>query len=252
MVRQRRLCGLLGAAWPLFVHCAPVEVVAPARAADGIAAPEEAPFARPSPAADPSATKPVAREAESTRSLMEFIGIGRGERVADLGAGVGYSLSSMADAVGPAGVVYARHDPRVLVAPARPGAPTEREGSLPDNIVLMTTPDSAPFSAEARQLDRVTLLFAYENLVASGRDRHAFNRAVFAALAPEGVYVVAGHGAAGADAEAARAGRVDEGRVRREVETAGFVFVEAAQLLPSTATADVATSQYVLQFRRPK
>ena len=40
---------------------------------------------------------------------------------------------------GPSGVVYSRHDPRVLVAPARPGAPAEREGLLPDNIVVMST-----------------------------------------------------------------------------------------------------------------
>lgn len=248
--RTRR--GLLGAAWPLFVHCAPVEVATPPRAADAIAAPEEAP-SRPSSAADPSAARPAAREAKPSRSLMEFIGIGRGERVADLGSGTGYSILLMSDAVGPSGVVYARHDPRVLVAPARPGAPTEREGSLPDNIVLMTTPDSAPFSAAARDLDLVTLLFAYEDLVASGRDRLAFNRAVFAALAPGRSYVIAGHGApAGSTVDAARAGRVDDRLVRREVEAAGFVFVEAAQLLPSTAAPDAAPSQYVLQFRRPR
>jgi predicted methyltransferase len=249
-VGRQRLCGLLGAAWPLFVHCAPVEVVPPPRAADAIAAPEEAPSVRPSPAA---AAKPTAHEAEPTRSLMEFIGAGRGERVADLGSGAGYSLSSLSDAVGPSGVVYARHDPRLLVGPARPGAPTEREGTLPDNIVVMTTPLSAPFSAAARDLDRVTLLFAYEDLVASGRDRLAFNRAVFGALAPEGLYVIAGHGAAaGAGVDAARAGRVDEELVRTEVEAAGFFFVEGAQLLPSTAPAGSATSQYVLEFRRPK
>lgn len=241
---------MLGAVWPLSVHCAPVEVVTPPRAADAIAAPEEAP-----PIANPSssAAAPTAREAQPTRRLMEFIGIGRGERVADLGSGAGYSLSIMSEAVGPSGVVYARHDPRLLVAPARPGAPTEREGTLHDNIVVMTTPLSAPFSAAARDLDRVTLLFAYEDLVASGRDRRAFNRAVFAALAPEGIYVVAGHrAAAGAGVDAARAGRVDEGLVRREVEAAGFVFMEAAQLLPSTAAPGAASSQFVLEFRRPK
>jgi predicted methyltransferase len=252
-VGQRRLCGLLGAACALFVHCAPAEVVPPPRAADAISAPEEAPFVRRAPAGDAKAVGAGARAPEPTRSLIEFIRAGRGERVADLGSGAGYSLSSLSEAVGPSGIVYSRHDPRLLVAPARPGAPAERVGTLPDNIVVMATPLSAPFAAAARDLDRVTLLFAYEDLVASGRDRVAFNRAVFGALAPEGVYVVAGHGApAGAGVDAARAGRVDEGLVRREVEAAGFVFVEAAQLLPSTAARDAATSQYVLEFRRPK
>lgn len=183
---------------------------------------------------------------------MGFIGIGRGERVADLGSGAGYSILRMADAVGPSGVVYSRHDPRVLVAPARRGAPAEREGTLPDNIVVMTTPDSAPLGSMARDLDLVTVLFAYDELVASGRDRLAFNRAVFAALAPERFYVIAGHGApAGEGAAAARTGRLDEGLVRSEVEAAGFVFVEGAQLLASTATPGATTSQWLLKFRRP-
>jgi predicted methyltransferase len=80
----------------------------------------------------------------------------------------------------------------------------------------------------------------------------AFNRAVFAALAPDRFYVVAGHGSpAGNGAAAARAGRVDEGFVRSEVEAAGFAFVEAAELLASTATPGATTSQWLLKFRRP-
>jgi predicted methyltransferase len=248
--QRQWLCHLLAAASPLVVHCAPAEVVAPPRAAGSIAAPEEAPLA--SPLAEPIAPAGAAPSGKPARSLMEFIGIGRGERVADLGSGAGYSILRMADAVGPSGVVYSRHDPRVLVAPARPGAPAEREGLLPDNIVVMSTPDSAPLATAARDLDLVTVLFAYDGLVASGRDRLAFNRAVFAALAPERFYVIAGHGApAGTSVEAARAGRVDEGFVRREVEAAGFAFVEAAQLMASNASPGATPSQWLLKFRRP-
>jgi predicted methyltransferase len=186
--------------------------------------------------------------------LLEFLGIGRGERVADLGSGRGYSIERMAAAVGPAGVVYARHDPRVLVAPAVREAAAERAGTLPENIVVMPTPESTPFSAAARDLDLVTLLFSYHDLVAGGSDRLAFNRAVFEALAPERLYVIAEHAApSGVGVEAARAGRVEERLVRADVEAAGFVFVEAAQFSASTAHADGgAPSQYLLKFRRPK
>ena len=241
---------LVGSAALLLAHCAPVEVVAPARDASAAQAPEGAPAARSSVAAERGAGEVGHDAAESTRDLMEFIGIGRGERIADLGAGAGYSILHMAEAVGPSGVVYTRHDPRPLSAPAKPGATTEHEGTLPENIVVMSTPDSAPFSAAARDLDLVTLLFAYSDLVEHGRDRLAFNRAVFAALAPDRFYIVASHDPS--PQAAGGAGRVGEELVRRDVEAAGFVFVEAAQLLPSNAHAEAASSQYVLKFRKPK
>jgi predicted methyltransferase len=247
---RRSVCLLFGA-WPLLVHCAPVEVVAPPRgAADVISAPEELP----APASPAASTPGQPPRAVRERSLVEFLGIGRGERVADLGSGGGYSIEQMAAAVGPSGVVYTRQDPRILVAPAVPGVAAERAGTLPENVVVIRTPDSAPVGAATRNLDLVTLLFSYHGLVARGQDRLAFNRAVFTALAPDRFYVVAEHAAPpGAGIEAARAGRVDECLVRADVEAAGFVFVEAAQLSVSTAhPAGTARSQYVLKFRRPK
>jgi predicted methyltransferase len=248
---RRSVCALLCGAWPLLTHCAPVAGPPPPRSsADVLAAPEER--AAPESLAAASSSGQPARTAE--RSLLEFLGIGRGERVADLGSGTGYSIERMAAAVGPTGVVYARHDPRVLVAPAVRQAAAERAGTLPENIVVMRTPDSAPFSAAARSLDLVTLLFAYHDLVAAGRDRLAFNRAVFAALAPDRLYVIAEHAApSGVGVEAAPAGRVEERLVRADVEAAGFVFVEAAQFSASTTHPDgAAPSQYLLKFRRPK
>lgn len=242
---------LLAGAWPLVAHCSPVAAVAPPRGAvDALAAPEER--AAPIASEAASSSRQPARQVE--RSWVEFLGIGRGERVADLGSRSGYSIERMAAAVGPSGVVYARHDPRVLVAAAVPEAAAERVGTLPENVVVMQTPDSAPFSAAARNLDLVALLFSYHDLVARGRDRLAFNRAVFAALAPDRLYVIAEHAApSGAGMEAARAGRVEERLVRADVEAAGFEFVEAAQLSASTAQpGGVAQSQYLLKFRRPQ
>jgi predicted methyltransferase len=243
---------LLGSAWPLLTHCAPVEEVAEPRSAkDAISAPEE--HAAPSSAVAASIAGRTART-EAERSLIEFLGIGRGERVADLGSGTGYSIERIAAAVGPSGVVYARHDPRVLVAPAVREAAVERAGTLPENIVVMQTPDSEPFSAAARSLDLVMVFFSYHDLVSRWHDRLAFNRAVYAALAPDRLYVIAEHAArSGVGVEAAAAGGVEERLVRADVAAAGFVFVEAAQLSASTVQPGGATqSQYLLKFRRPK
>jgi predicted methyltransferase len=174
--------------------------------------------------------------------------------VADLGSGVGYSIERMAAAVGPSGLVYARHDPRVLVAPAVRDVAAQRAGTLPENLVVMHTPDSAPLGAATRNLDLVTLLFSYHDLVARGHDRLSFNRAVFAALGPDCHYVIAEHAApSGSGVGAARSGRVEEQLVRDEVAAAGFVFVEAAQLSASASDPDAAAhGQYLLKFRRPK
>ncbi|HTV18047.1 MAG TPA: hypothetical protein VMG12_05235 [Polyangiaceae bacterium] len=240
--------------WPwiasvLVLRCAPVEVVAPARDTSATLA-AESPGASPAVAGE-SSPRGARDSGEPARDLMQFIGIGRGERVADVGVGDGDTIRRMAEAVGPSGVVYTRHDPRRLSAPAKPGASTEHEGILPENVVLMSTPDSAPFSAVARDLDLVTILFSYADLVAQGRDRLVFNRAVFAALAPERFYIIAAHGRSPASS-APGEGQVDEALVRRDVEAAGFVFVEAAWLAPSTEPSDVASTRYVLKFRRPK
>jgi len=244
--------GLLGGGGLLLAHCAPVEVVAPPQDAAGEISAPEARAAQGSAVATSRSMPPARAGAE--RSLLEFLGIGRGERVADLGSGAGYSIERLAAAVGPSGVVYARHDPRLLVAPAVREAAAERVGTLPQNIVMMETPDSAPFSAAAWSLDLVTLLFSYHDLVARGGDRLAFNRAVFTALAPDRFYVIAEHAAPpGAGVEAAGAGRIEERLVRADVEAAGFEFVEAAQLSAASADpGDGARSQYLLKFRRPR
>ena len=57
-----------------------------------------------------------------------------------------------------------------------------------------------------------------------GVDRAAMNRAVFAALKPGGVYVVADHsGRAGSGiSEAGTLHRIEEAFLRREIESAGF------------------------------
>jgi predicted methyltransferase len=189
---------------------------------------------------------------------LDFLGIGRGERIADVGSSPADLIERMADAVGPTGEVYARHDPRVLVAPARRGAAARREGTLPDHVIVMDTPDSAPFSARAKNLNLVTMLYAYHDLVSRGTDRLAFNRAVFEALAPGGVYVIAEHAAApGAGVAEVREGRVEERIIREDVEAAGFAFVEAAELSssrarPSAAGTQPGPGQLLLKFRRTR
>jgi predicted methyltransferase len=92
-------------------------------------------------------------------------------------------------------------------------------------------------------------------VVAAGRDRQKLNTAVYRALVPGGVYVIADHAAApGAGIAAARQeNRIEDRIVRSEVQAAGFEFVEAADFISNAvSSADRSPDgQYLLKFRRP-
>ena len=218
----------------------------------------------PAVAPEPNASASVAAaspgvDAQKGFHLVDFVGLGRGDRIADLGPGGGYSIAPFAEAVGPFGAVYVRHDPRTLQAlPSQQGSDVT-ESAIPTNVIRMDTPLEAPFSPEAKNLDYVTLLFTYHDLVAEGRDRHGFNAAVFHALKPGGGYIVVEHAprpkaepGAGQDGS-----RVDAAVVRADVEAVGFRFVEAADFFtppaagPAGTERTAETSQYVLKFQKP-
>jgi len=95
------------------------------------------------------------------------------------------------------------------------------------NVVSLVRDFDDPLPAEVRDLDLVTFNFNYHDLAWIGTDRAKMNRALFAALKPGGVYIVADHsGRAGTGiSEAKSLHRVEEALVRREVEAAGFRFV---------------------------
>jgi predicted methyltransferase len=181
--------------------------------------------------------------------MIDFFQIGRGDRVADLGGLSGYSLAPIRRAVGPSGVVYVR---RRLPPPSDPADSSANDlGTL----VWMNTPDEAPLIKDATRLNAVTLLFAYHALVAAGRDRQKVNAAVFRALVPGGVYIIADNAAPpGSGISAVRElNRIEESVIRDEVQAAGFKFVEAGNFVTSAAAAlrRPPSSQYVLKFKKP-
>jgi predicted methyltransferase len=185
--------------------------------------------------------------------MISFFEIGRGDRVADLGGLFGYSLEPFLDAVGGAGVVYARLRPG-LSPDAVPYAHPDR--SHQGELIWMKTPLTAPFSPDAKRLNVVTLLYAYHSIVAENQDRKAFNDSVYRALVPGGTYIIVDHAAPPGSgvAAAARLNRIEDRVVRAEVEAAGFRFIEAADFVldaPRTPGAPP-PSQYVLKFKRPK
>ena len=137
----------------------------------------------------------------------------------------------------------AGRDPAAPPAGARPSpvALADREARLHEAgipaapIVALSRPfeDPVPSNLASEQIDLATLMFNYHDFGHLGVDRAAMNRAVFSALKPGGLFVIADHaGRAGTGiSESGTLHRVEEAFLRQEVEAAGFRLVEEGKFL---------------------
>ena len=228
--------------------------------------------------------------------MLAFIGIRPGIVALDLSAAGGYTTELLARSIGPAGKVYGQSRPRdpnqsptsstvsegnsrpnlapVATAPAAaprpsPVALADREARLHEAgipaapIVALSRPfeDPVPSELAAEQIDLVTLMFNYHDLGHLGVDRAAMNRAVFRALKPGGLYVIADHaGRPGTGiSESGTLHRIEEAFLRQEVEAAGFKLVEEGTFLrnpndprnKNTPDPPQPKDEFVLKFVRP-
>jgi predicted methyltransferase len=202
--------------------------------------------------------------------MLGFIGIRPGIVALDLSAAGGYTTELLARAIGPSGTVYGQSQPRdpsrtPTPSPApegnsNPGATPSAAAAVPANaprpspvalaerdsklrsagvavapIVAIPRPfaDPVPPELAAERIDLVTLMFNYHDLGHLGVDRAAMNRAVFGALKPGGLYVIADHsGRPGTGiSEPGTLHRIEEAFLRQEVESAGFRLLEEGNFL---------------------
>ena len=194
--------------------------------------------------------------------VVKFIGLKKGDKVADV---VGGRLTaSLAEAVGPTGKVYA-----VETAEVVKGHPAALEhmkalASQSPNVIVSADPIATPLPSG---LDAVFIRQNYHDLYdkfMGPADVPAFNKAVFAALKPGGVYVVLDHAAkAGSGVEATETlHRIDPARVKSDVLAAGFKLDGESSILANSAddlTKNVFdpsvrghTDQFLLRFKKPK
>jgi predicted methyltransferase len=165
--------------------------------------------------------------------MLEFFGVSPGMRVAELGAGGGYSTELFARAVGRTGTVYAQDSPTW----SGPGLTKAWQARLARPAMQNTThfvrPWETPLPQEATDLDAVYSVAIYHDVIAEKHDSNRMNQAVFAALKPGGAYAIidnsAEAGTRGADAETLH--RIDEQLLRDEVRKAGFRLVAEAGFL---------------------
>jgi predicted methyltransferase len=204
------------------------------------------------------------KETDSRRhpvELLQFLKIQPGSHVADLGAGGGYTTELLVRAVGPEGVVYAQNNKLTLEKYIKDAWPERLKREVNRQVVRMDQEYEAPFSAEAKDLDLVTLMFSYHDVIAQGGDRAQLNAAVFAALKPGGSYVIADHRAADGSGLAAADSvhRIEPALVQKEVEAAGFQLAESADFLkdPKDELKEPSykvgfnTDRFLLKFVKP-
>ena len=217
-----------------------------ARIAEIVASPDRSPADR---------TNDVRRKPEE---MLAFIGVRPGMVALDLSSGGGYTTELLARSVAPGGRVYAQ-------VPRAPSAGLTARVAKPPlvNVTVVAQPFESPVPAGVASggLDLATLMFNYHDLGHMGVDRDRMNRAVFAALKPGGIFVVADHsGRAGTGiSEAATLHRVEEAFVKAEVERAGFRLLAAGNFLRNpndprdreTPEPAQPKDEFVLKFVRP-
>lgn len=182
--------------------------------------------------------------------LLSFIGVQPGWRVADLGTGAGYTLELLNRAVGPDGQVYGQNNAHVLKNFVSESWPARLARPINANTVRLDREFADVLPDDVKDLDAVTFIFSYHDVVAAGGDRAQLNREIYDALKPGGVYVIADHHAPeGSGLEAASTlHRLERDIVVQEVTDAGFVLVEEGQFLRDP-TDDLQAVSYKVGFR---
>lgn len=193
--------------------------------------------------------------------LLAFTGVRPGMRVLDMGAGGGYSTELMARAVGPSGSVFAQDAPdsgeRIKQAMAARMQKPELK-----NVSLVEQPFDNPIPPGVHDLDLITFFFFYHDTTYMNVDRAKMDAAMFAALKPGGILVVADHSArAGDDAKVGKTfHRIEEDTVRHELEAAGFREIAEGNFLRNpddprntlVFRSPVPVDNFVLKFEKPE
>jgi predicted methyltransferase len=198
--------------------------------------------------------------------LLAFFGIEPGMRVAELGAGGGYTTELLARRVGASGMVWGQNSRFILDRFAEKPWSARLAKPIMRNVVRVDREFDDPLPPGAHDLDAVIVVLFYHDTVWLGADRARMNAAIFKALRPGGVYGIVDHsGRKGTGTtETKTLHRIEESVVRTEVEAAGFRLAAEANFLrnpddprdwndsPSAAGARRGTSdRFVLKFVKP-
>ena len=210
------------------------------------------------PAAD------TARDADrKPADVLTFAGVKPGQNVGEFIPGGGYYTRLLSAVVGTSGHVYALWPDGL--AKARPQIVQASAGIAPNVSVLTYGPGALPVP------EKLDLVWTSENYHdfhnappgAPPADMAAFNKSVFDALKPGGIFLIEDHAAAAGAGPGVTSTlhRIDPAQAKAEVEAAGFKLVGESNALANPADAHAApvfdptirghTDKMLLKFRKP-
>jgi predicted methyltransferase len=203
------------------------------------------------------------RESDANRKpdqVIRFLGIERGDKVADLLTGGGYWTRILVPLVGTEGHVYAGNNPFFARFYADAFNALLAEPAF-KNVVRIDGPVDKLALPKDGSLDAVIMVMAYHDLFLTNEDRGALNRAVFAALKPGGVFGIIDHeaGAGAGTSKIESLHRIEKKVVVDEVQAAGFKLGRDGDFLRNPADdhsakifdLDGKTDRFVLRFEKP-
>jgi len=213
------------------------------------------------------------RERDANRKPAEtlaFAGIKPGQRVAELIPGRGYYTRLLSKIVGPKGKVYA------LGIPPRPNAPPDAPNPNAalqalaqepgySNVTVLTFGPDGPGLGVSEPVDVVWTSDNYHDFHnRPNADMAAFNKRVFEALKPGGLFIVIDHAAASGTGvnDTRTLHRIDPEAAKSEILAAGFKLVGTSTVLAnpqdphnvpvSDASIRGKTDQFAMKFVKPK
>jgi len=199
--------------------------------------------------------------------VLMFTGVKPNDHVIDLLPGGGYYTRLFSKAVGEKGAVYSVTPNELLTkfAKALDGVKAIADSGDYKNVTVLQQP-AVPVTAP----QPVDIIFTsmnyhdYHNPLLGSPDMAAFNKSVFNALKPGGVFIVLDHAAAaGSGFDATNTThRIDPAAAKAEILTAGFEFVGESDVLRNTDDDHTLgvfdkslrgkTDRFLFKFRRPK
>lgn len=199
--------------------------------------------------------------------MLEFAGVKQGQTVVDLIPGGGYFTRIFSKAVGPKGTVYAVGGPPRPADPSKPAPPPPAQDTIAadanySNVKSIHAPLAGGLSIPT-QADIVWTAQNYHDVKnVPNIDMLKFDKAIYDALKPGGVFVVVDHVAAPGAAVTNTLHRIDPAVVKTEVTAAGFKFEGESKVLVDPADDHTKavfdpsirgkTDQFVYKFRKPK
>jgi predicted methyltransferase len=198
---------------------------------------------------------------------VQFAGIKPGDKVVELVPGRGYFTRILSKAVGPKGHVYALSPPR------RPNAAADSPDPVAATTAIAADPAYSNVSVQVGPLAAIAapvpadVVFTAQNYHdvhnVPNVDMAAFNKSIFDALKPGGVYIVLDHAAAAGSGarDTSTLHRIDPETVKAEAQAVGFVLAGESKVLQNAQDAHTAgvfdasirgkTDQFILKFRKP-